>query len=58
MGLLNLTPDKPFWGFPFPSAALDDFHFVGKDRRQNARVSPLTCFALAKNGFHQTVPDR
>jgi hypothetical protein len=40
MGLLNLTPDKPFWGFPFPSAALDDFRFVGKNRRQNAPVSP------------------
>ena len=38
MGLLNLTPDKPFWDFPLPSEALDDFRFVGKDRRQSARV--------------------
>src|SRR6266567_6984043 len=24
IGLLNLTPDKPFWDFPLPSAARDD----------------------------------
>jgi hypothetical protein len=38
IGLLNLTPEKPFWDFPLPSGAIDDFRFADKDRRQSARV--------------------
>jgi hypothetical protein len=38
IGLLNLTPERPFWDFPVPSAAPDSFHFADKDRRQFARV--------------------
>jgi hypothetical protein len=38
MGLLNVTPERPFWDFPVPPAAMDDFRFADKDRRQFARV--------------------
>jgi len=38
VGLLNLTPEKPFWGLTFPSGALDNFRFADKDRRQSIRV--------------------
>jgi hypothetical protein len=38
IGLLNLTPEKPLWDFALPSAAVDDFRFANKDRRQSARV--------------------
>jgi hypothetical protein len=38
VGLLNLTPEKPFWDFPLPSAVRDNFSFAGKDRRRSARV--------------------
>src|SRR5438128_11914277 len=27
IGLLNLTPEKPFWDFPLPSGVMDDFRF-------------------------------
>jgi hypothetical protein len=38
VGLLNLTPEKPFWDFPLPPAVRDNFNFAGKDRRRSARV--------------------
>jgi hypothetical protein len=38
IGLLNLTPEDPFWDFPLPSAATDNFSFADKDRRQSVRV--------------------
>jgi hypothetical protein len=38
IGLHNLTPEKPFWDFPLPSAAPDNFSFAGKDRRRSVRV--------------------
>ena len=38
VGLLNLTPEKPFWGLTLPSEALDNFRFAVKDRRQSIRV--------------------
>jgi hypothetical protein len=38
IGLLNLSPEKPFWDFPLPSTAKDNFSFAGKDRRRSARV--------------------
>jgi len=38
VGLLNLTPEKPFWGLTLPCGALDDFRFAGKDGRQSIRV--------------------
>ena len=40
VGLLNLTPEKPFWGLTLPSGALDNFRFADadKDRRQSVRV--------------------
>ena len=38
VGLLNLTPEKPFWGLTFPSGPLDNFRFADKDRRQSIRV--------------------
>jgi PilZ domain-containing protein len=38
VGLLNLTPEKPFWGLTLPCGALDNFRFAGQDRRQSIRV--------------------
>ena len=38
IGLLNLTPDRPFWDFALPSIATDNFSFAGKDRRRSLRV--------------------
>lgn len=38
VGLLNLTPEKPFWGLTLPSRASDNFQFAGKDRRKSVRV--------------------
>ena len=40
VGLLNLTPEKPFWGLTLPSGALDNFRFADadKDQRQSVRV--------------------
>ncbi len=38
IGLLNLTPEQPFWDFPLPSGATDNFSFADKDRRQSVRV--------------------
>jgi PilZ domain len=38
IGLLNVTPERPFWDFALPSAAMDNFRFADKDRRQFARV--------------------
>jgi hypothetical protein len=38
IGLLNLTPEKPFWDFLLPSGVMDNFRFADKDRRQSARV--------------------
>ena len=38
IGLLNLTPEKPFWGLTLPSGASDNFRFAGNDRRQSVRV--------------------
>ena len=38
IGLLNLAPAKPFWGLNLSSGALDNFQFVGEDRRQSPRV--------------------
>ena len=38
IGVLNQTPERPFWDFPVPSGAMDDFRFADKDRRQSARV--------------------
>ena len=39
LGLVNLTPEKPFWGLSFPSAELDtNVSFAGGDRRQSVRI--------------------
>jgi PilZ domain len=38
IGLLNLTPDKPLWGFPVPGFELDQFQGRGIERRQNPRL--------------------
>jgi len=38
IGLLNVTPERPFWDFPVPPAAMDNFRFADKDRRQFGRV--------------------
>jgi len=38
VGLLNLTPEKPFWGLTLPCGASDNFQYAGKDRRQFVRV--------------------
>ena len=38
IGLLNLTPEQPFWDFPLPSGATDNFTFADNDRRQSVRV--------------------
>lgn len=38
VGLLNVTPEKPFWGLSLPSNASDNFQFAGKDRRKSVRV--------------------
>src|SRR5260370_39964829 len=38
IGLLNLTPEQPFWDFPLPSGTTDNFSFADKDRRQSVRV--------------------
>lgn len=37
LGLLNLTPEKPFWDFPLPGSAADAFRST-TDRRQSIRV--------------------
>jgi len=37
LGLLNLTPEKPFWDFPVPSGIMDNFR-PSEDRRQSSRV--------------------
>lgn len=39
IGLLNLSPDKPFWDFPLPQSGLDDSLFPrSNDRRRWPRV--------------------
>jgi PilZ domain len=38
MGVLNVTPERPFWDFQVPSGAMDNFRFTDKDRRQSGRV--------------------
>jgi PilZ domain len=38
IGLLNLTPQQPFWDFPLPFEAPDNFSFADKDRRRSVRV--------------------
>ncbi len=38
VGLLNLTPEKPFWGLTLPSRASDNFQLAGKERRKSVRV--------------------
>jgi hypothetical protein len=38
VGLLSLTPERPFWDFPLPFAATDNFRFAGRDRRRSLRV--------------------
>jgi PilZ domain len=38
IGVLNLTPEKPFWDFTLPPGAIDNFRFADKDRRQSGRV--------------------
>jgi PilZ domain len=38
IGLLNLTPERPFWDFPFPSDSMDNFSFANRERRQSVRV--------------------
>jgi hypothetical protein len=38
IGLLNLTPEHPFWDFPLPSDSMDNFSFADKDRRQSVRI--------------------
>ena len=38
VGLLNLSPEKPFWDFPLPPAVMDNFNFAGMDRRRSVRV--------------------
>ena len=39
LGLVNLTPEKPFWCLNFPAAELDtNFSLGGEDRRQFVRV--------------------
>ena len=38
-GVLNLSPDKPFWDFPLPHGVMDNFHStVANDRRKSVRV--------------------
>jgi len=37
VGLLNLTPEKPFWDFPVPCGATDNFR-PSAERRQSPRV--------------------
>src|SRR6266699_356230 len=37
IGLLNLTPEKPFWDFPLPAATPDNFRPT-QERRHSARV--------------------
>ena len=37
LGLLNLTPEKPFWDFPVPSGIMDNFR-PSQERRQSTRV--------------------
>ncbi len=37
VGLLNLTPEKPFWDFPLLASAADPFRST-TDRRQSVRV--------------------
>ncbi len=51
LGLINLTPEKPFWGLDFPSAKLDaDFTFEGKDRRQSIRMKSAVSVELHPAG--------
>ena len=39
VGVLSVNPEKPFWDFPLPAAAMDNFRFTaGQDRRKSARV--------------------
>ncbi len=37
IGLLNLTPEKPFWDFPLPAGTPDNFRPT-QERRHSARV--------------------
>jgi len=38
-GVLNLSPDKPFWDFPLPHGVMDNFHSaIANDRRKSVRV--------------------
>jgi hypothetical protein len=39
IGLLNLSPGKPFWDFPLPQGTSDGFNsYLTNDRRQSPRV--------------------
>jgi hypothetical protein len=39
IGVLNLSPDKPFWDFPLPHGVMDNFHSAAaNDRRKSVRV--------------------
>jgi len=39
IGVLNLSPDKPFWDFPLPHGVLDNFQSTAaNDRRKSERV--------------------
>jgi hypothetical protein len=49
VGLLNLTPEKPFWDFPLPASAADPFRNT-TDRRQSTRVKCSISVELRPSG--------
>ncbi len=50
LGLLSISPEKPLWDFPLPSAAADDYQAKSVEHRKNPRYR-------CQNSIEIHVPD-
>ena len=51
VGLLNLSPEKPFWDMPLPHGVADNFQpTAANDRRKSVRVQCSTSLELHAHG--------
>src|SRR5580693_625492 len=50
LGLLSISPEKPLWDFPLPSAAADDYQAKSVEHRTNPRYR-------CQNSIEIHVPD-
>jgi hypothetical protein len=49
-GLLNLSPEKAFWDFPLPAAAIDGTPRDAHDRRRHLRLKTLNSVEVYPDG--------